>query len=1005
MGIKEQGFGEGVSLAQRALNQSLQIGQKFEQTGNEIDDYLDNENLQAQTLEARKMINDLYINSNNQTKNFEESANEVKQEILKNARNGKIQGILERDIDSQINKYRNDMAVKNQAEEKNLRVTQTANYLESNKKEIADNIKIGNIELANENYDKSIEAINIAEKNGDISPSTAFLQREKVNKEFVNDKMVGSLKRTTDTLMEGVEGGSINDIQLIQETEDAIINGIKEPEKNKEYFKTFGLEVVNGEIIEPKTGIALTEVEKDNLINSVKLEFSNIGKTFIAKQETEINRIAGNSKVLIERVKKSIPISNEQITAQEMEMRQYFPEEQVDKYINSLKEVTDIFKQPNVLERNKYIKEKYNNDLVKQQKLIELSLINHSNMLKDPITTYINSGEISNIPLSLGEGADNFIAQLDTRIGKLPLLQKKYGAPVDFLSSSEVKLATAQYQTLPQSEKSKLLQYLASKNINTDKFFEATPSQKIGSKSFKENGNSKFVEDTSVVSIYKQDDPKATQVLNELSDGEELMQVEGLVSKDFKQGARNYFYSNYQNRYGVGESVKLENDANNFLKVLISRAKRQGVDMTEEFKESDIFSSDQEELADNIVTDIIGNSINIESGGSEYSVFASHNLTQKKFTSILNGLTPQSMSVINKPLIGFTEMKDGILTKGFRLHSTQIEGYNGYVYQVLDGNGNRLMGDNGRPYMLALEDITGQGIEFVEQEDNLVKDLMLAHGERTNKLFDIISEKGLLQGLGSIIGDSANVAVQLNQIGFEKNLDTVTGIATETLPKTFDILSDNAKELGYNFLSSIGTLLSGREGKRQVQEGLKEIDKELSKERTFKEWGDLFDEKKEQALEYSTQVFDSFIDNNETIKTISDFYEKTKDFSIETKDSINYIIEEQVKDIRKKITILKTQESGLGLMLFNFENAIGEAKEIVEQIQSPNFSKMTEKEKMEVLNNFTIKLEKSKRDREIFDKFEAKKKQERDREIFDRFEQRMENNKKLKEALKTLGDF
>ena len=938
MAIKEQGFGEGVSLAQKGLNQIERIGKKFEQTGNEIDTYLDNENLQDQTLEARKLISDLHKNSNNNIKSFNDTAEVAKQDILKNARNGKIQAQLEREIDSQIFKYRNAMAAENEAGEKQLRVAKTNSYLESNKIDTVDKIANGDIQGAELNYDNDIKALDQLVENGDITEATAFLRKEKLNKDFRNEKITGSLNRILQPLQEAAEGGSIQDIQVITETETQLKNALNNPENNAEYFKQFGLEVRNGKIVEPKTGLEISDAEKKSLENDIELQIDNITNSFVNKQKQERQRIVGNTSVVIERMKNNMPTSPEQIAAIETEALQYFEAEQVNMIMEPLKEMVEIFKQPNFTNRNDFIKEQYKNNLVKQQKMLEYSTITYSNLIKDPIQGFKNGGDIPNDELNFTNGTRELIAGLDTRINKMKELKDKYSTPSDYFSSTEIKAVNEQWKVLPTPDKVEFLQYIASKGLDVTQVFETNVATKTASKSFKENGNSELVKDLSVAASYDPKDPKATQLMNELMDGKELSKIPELVSDKHKTTFMQYWYQKNSTLYGRNESTKMKNDAENAFAVYVSRANQAGINMTDEFNEGLLVNSDQEDLLDEIGVDTLGNRATIESGALEYDLLLSRNISPETAKKRMNGWNDETMGLINNPVgLSKAQIKEGILEKGLKLQATQIAEYNGYVYNVVDKYGKKIMGDDGKLYTLALEDITGQGVNFVEEQNDFVSNLFSTVKNTVSTRAETVMEKGLIDAIPELAQQDFETVKNISVEYIKQHKEDVTSLVTEDIPKFVDILNENTVEAGDKFIDFAANLVFGREAGKEKAAYIKQFQKENREEIA-------------NATKYAFETHNKFV---------LDTFEDISNFSPEGLQEAANIIDYTVSNIKKNVMIAKTEAKKFGFNIFDFGLVFDvDTNDLLDKITNHEFKFLNEKERMKMLNDFSNSVKK-----------------------------------------------
>lgn len=874
MAIKEQGFGEGVNLAQKALNQSLRIGQKIEQSGAEIENYLDAENIQNQTVELRTQLKEINTAANGDINAFRNASEEALANLSKNSRNSKIQAKLEREFKIQQSSYLNQMELSNRAQIKNTNNIKTAQFIQSNNEEMAKANLNGDVDYSKELYDTNLEALKASYDNGDLTEAEYLLRVQKEEINATQSRLQVALQNDFDIINEGIKNEQIKDINIIKEISKETIKAIENPQDYKELWGQRGYNIVDGNVIDKVTGKEVTAEQLEKLKQQAEINSKKFENSFLKKNEELINESNQNTLFVNNSFKEGKTFFNEQLTMLEERDAQILGEEVAYKKWEKIKNLNNFLKDNSPKERGNILKDKdfLKNDPRMKAQYKAYSDINADAEIKDPMQFGVNNGLSKVTEISLKQDPEIFKANILQRLKEAGEIGTDRGIEYPVMTNKETQQLAQNFDKLPSDVKAVYSNIL---------YTNLPPEQltNIGEEAFKVNENSSLIRSIDLQNRYtKSPDDVGLDMLTLQSEGATILQnVPDFYSKKHSDSLQTALATQTQGYYDAKTIGKRPNDFKTIMDIYTANLANEGKNGETEGYDKDVLTKS--------INQFYGEILEMDAHGVEYKLQTPNsNISPEEFEDRINNLNPAQLQIISQLPEGFEpeEVIEGIQDGDYRLRAIQIANETDLVYELVQSDGSILADNTGnKHFLLSFSDFNGEN-EFTKLSTAYVEEQEL-----------------LEQGFDASLAD-----VLVNDLGDIFN--TVTG----AIGKSFKELQVRAD-------------ISGRISSGIVFEDEKEIVEKIKQEKAEKLKSKIKKAENKEVFRNKFNKLDNLLNDFNDLEN-SDIYNE------EHLKSVGNLHRAKIREIEKEISRLRLEHSQSNVGIIPFNNIV--PKDIMEKI-------------------------------------------------------------------------
>lgn len=743
MAIKEQGFGEGVNLAQRGLSQLRQIGQTIEKTGSFVQQQLDQDQIDKLTLDIRKNVGDFGDKTLNRPveealqTDFDGQFESYKESVLGSARNGKVRKALEKELEFMNVQYSTKIANKKNNYLEAKAKAETVDIVNSNTDKIGMLSSQGLTEESGALYQETVTKI----EQSNLTPSEKSLKINQINTTLRLTKGKSFVNNLYDNIDGQIESGNpdITEKELVEQTE-AVIKALDNPEIHKEDLAKIGLNVQNGIIYDSTTNTPYSIDDIGKIQRMVAQRGSSSVNKFNTLNQQKIISKDRDLKTL-ESMQTSGVVVKEEVYEAFLERNANILTENDKQNIEIMREASSLLDNASHFERSKVIKETYKESPYEAAVLQKISDVARGNELDDPVLYYQRNNKLDQKAFTFEDGIEESLAFLSERDMTLDKLSKENKVPYTLLSKGEANAFSGMYDSLTIADREIFLTNLTN-NIGSEKV------NKLAEQVFGQDGSSQFVRDINFSGKLKESN------LNLMFNGRNIIANNPDLYKDkkVKDEITSVFSELAEGKYDdITSSFRLPQDREATLELYTALMAKDGK----------VGSDFDEDIYEEAFNTIYGQTVEVNTGffgGGKTINTPNNEISGDQMLENLENLTPSTMTLINNPTMPIETIKTMLDNEQLNLAPVQIEGTTDYVYELHDAHGNPIASDeldeNGRPvsYKLPLSDIYDSGVQFqkasVFQQVNVNKlqsyeDYKKQTEVDENKILDVYNTKGI----------------------------------------------------------------------------------------------------------------------------------------------------------------------------------------------------------------------------------------------------------------------
>jgi hypothetical protein len=717
--IKEQGFGQGVNLAQRGLSELRNIGQEVQNTGNEIEEELNQRSFDALSSDAIEQSEKFAADELNKP---EDSMSQTaftglldihRDSSLKSARNGEVRNKLKKQYDMLNKAYTGKIAQKKENYNKKVENEKNTKYINNNAKLMGLSFSQGDIEGAETLREESflkIDKMNISQLEKDS-------YKQQYNSVFKNTKISAGLDSYYDEIENNINNPNKDEIvvdeNIIKETSKLFSDAIEDPSKYKQFWKNNGFDVnEDGFLKDPTTDEIYSSEEIENLKKTNETKKTSVLNKFLVKNEEKIQE-----KDLLLKVFQETQFDGKKVNELQLQnFENQYKDVMSDQDINTFQDIKNNKQTLSIesfSERNKVIKEMEKTDLFGAMRLKAISDKRQMKIMEDPAQFIKNSNEVK-------------IQDIDFQKNDITMIQSELSKREEFFKEKE-KSFGFKISRLTKNENKNLISVIENgsieeqQNITLNIIPNLTKKEQdnIAEQSFQDSGvDNKYLKITSIFDNYgsksQESKEQSVAVIRKVDFGRNIRE-ENKDNKDIKENLAqmnsdliNDFSKFYR---GEGASLRMNNDFDNAMNYAMYMKADKG-ELSEEISEDELkaaFEATSGKTANIGQTNTITPNFSVSEEDMDYRIRSLNINNVNTINTLPTDVTPE----------GLTEK---VLNEGWTLEAMQVYGVEDNVYRVRVASGSYLQSSDGGTYKLALTDVNNDGVVYEKEEEDLFKE-------------------------------------------------------------------------------------------------------------------------------------------------------------------------------------------------------------------------------------------------------------------------------------------